>query len=98
MQTASEFQTDMRDEAIVARRMQRGDAVGEGWLYGYLAVRLLATGLVDGETMRRYRSAAYFARKHAYGVDKATAWEDERKDAHDKARAIFRASAEGLAA
>lgn len=74
--------TKLDDVAITARRMRAGEAVGEEWLYGRLAVEMIARGEVDQATMDRYRSAAYHARKHAYGADKAQAWEVDAKARH----------------
>lgn len=73
---------DMRPQAIIARRMQAGEPVGEEWLWGASAVLLIAERLVDERTMSGYRSAAFLARSEAYGRDKALAWEAERKEAH----------------
>jgi hypothetical protein len=75
---------------IISRRMGKGEAVAEGWLYGRAACELIQQGLIDQETMTRYRSAAFFNRKNAYGEDKALAWEDERKAAHEAAKATMR--------
>lgn len=74
---------------ITARRMQAGEAVGEGYLYGREAVELIRRGLVDEATMRRYRSAAFLARKQAYGEAAALAWEAEGKDRHEDAKRAF---------
>lgn len=76
---------------ITGARMAAGEHVGEGYLYGSDAVELIARGLVDEPTMRRYRSAAYFRRKDAYGHDAATAWEGAAKQRHDDARKVRRA-------
>ena len=81
---------DMTAEAITARRMQRGEPVGEGWLYGRAAVELIAAGLVDRETMTRYRSLAFFARKDLYGEAAAKAWEAEAIARHDAAKAVHK--------
>lgn len=82
---------DMSDAAICGRRMERGEAVGEGWLYGRLAVELIAGSHVDETVMRRYRTAAWSNRKALYGREAADAWEDEAKARHDAARAAWRA-------
>lgn len=81
---------DMRPEAITARAMAEGKAVGEGWLYGRDAVVMIAAKLIDKETMDRYRSAAFFARKDLYGEPAALAWEAEAKQRHEDAKAIHR--------
>jgi len=80
---------DMRPEAISARRIQRGEGIGEEWLYGVRACELIATGLVDRATMDRYRSAAYFARKRFYGEAPALEWEVKAKAEHEIARQVY---------
>lgn len=78
------------EHQIIADRMARGDAVGEGWLYGRAACELIQRGMVDRETMTRYRSAAFFARKDIYGEVSALAWEAEAKARHEAAKEAFR--------
>ena len=85
----------LSSEAIIGRKMGRGDPVGEGWLYGRSAVELIVGGHVTEETMRRYRSAAYFSRKSVYGTEPARKWEDEAKARHEAARHIHRDRKEG---
>lgn len=81
---------DMRPEAITARAMKAGRPVGESWLYGRQAVAMIAAGLIDRETMSRYRSGAFLARKAAYGEAEALAWEAEAKQRHEDAKVIHR--------
>lgn len=85
---------DMSLAAITERMMLRGEPVGEGWLYGLSACELIARGVVDADTMRRYRSGAYFARKQAYGEAHAQAWQAEREAAHGDARAVWKTKGE----
>jgi len=54
---------------IAADRMNRGDAVGDEWLYGRNAVEMMGEGLVDQDTLRQYRSALYFSAKAVYCED-----------------------------
>jgi hypothetical protein len=89
----AEDAVDMSDEAINARRMQRGEPVGEGWLWGRNAVAMIARGLIDRETMQSYRSGAFLARKALYGEAAALAWEADAKDRHEVAREVHRLSA-----
>lgn len=85
-----------RDTAeINAERMKRGDAVGECWLYGILACEIIARRLVDEETMKRHRSAAYFNRRHLYGDEAALAWEAEAKEGHEKSKEVWRTRNDG---
>lgn len=81
---------DMSPEAIMGRRMSRGESVGEDWLWGRLAVDLIAKGMVDQATMEAYRKAAFFARRDVQGEEAALAWEADAKERHDAARALYR--------
>lgn len=56
---------------IAAKRMNAGELVGEGWLYGRDCVDLMKTGAVSHDTLRKYRSAFYFSAKDTYGEEKA---------------------------
>jgi hypothetical protein len=82
---------DLHPVEINAARMNAGEAVGEDWLYGANAVALATSGLVSGDTMRRYRSGAYFARKAHLGEAKARSWEDAQLEIHEAAKAVWRA-------
>lgn len=84
----------MDSAQIAGARMGEGKPVGEGWLYGVMACELIARGLVDQDTMRRYRSTAYFARKDTMGADAAKAWEDGALERHDAGKAIYKARGE----
>lgn len=83
------LQRDMRDIAINSRRMARGEAVGEGYLWGRMAVEMIAERLVDEKTMTAYRSAAFFARRDTYGEQAALKWEAEAKERHAAAKRIW---------
>ena len=72
---------------INAKRMNAGDPVGDGYLYGRLAAELLAKGLVSEATMRAYRSGLFFNAKAAYGEEGALKLEAEWKDRHEDALA-----------
>lgn len=79
---------------MAARRMSAGDTVSEGWVYGVGACELAARGLVDHETMSRYRSAAFYARKELYSHDAALAWEAEAKERHEAGKELWRSKSE----
>ena len=79
---------------LAARRMSQGEAVGENWLYGVSACELIARGLVDEVTMRKYRSAAYFNRKDFYGEERARQWENEAIERHEHGREIWKSREE----
>lgn len=81
---------DMTAEAITARRMQRGEPVGEGWLWGTNACELIRRGLVDKPTMDRYRSGAFLERRAAYGEEDALRWEAECKARHEAAKVVIK--------
>lgn len=76
--------------AYAAARMNAGAAVGDGWLYGVLACELIARRLVDQDTMARYRSRAFLARRLVHGEDAAQAWEAEAKARHEGARDVWK--------
>lgn len=71
-----------------ANRMKAGEPVGEAYLYGREAVEMIARGLVDQETMTKYRSAAFFARKDIQGEEAALAWEADAKGRHESAEQV----------
>lgn len=75
---------------INAKKMQRGEAVAECWLYGIMACEMIARGLIDRDTMTRYRSAAFFARKELYSEEKARQWEEEALMAHERGKEAWR--------
>lgn len=85
---------DMRPCAIAARAMAEGKPIGEGWLYGRQAVEMIAEGLIDRDTMQRYRSAAFLRRKAAYDETSALEWEAEAKQRHEDAKRIHRQTSE----
>jgi hypothetical protein len=78
--------------AMIVGQMQRGEAVGENWLFGENLIALHKSGLIDAGTIITYRNGAWHARKDAYplhqqetaGRDAAERW---RKEMHDTARA-----------
>lgn len=75
---------------IYAKRMREGGRYPETALYGILACELIAKQLVDEDTMRKCRSAAFFRRKDVYGDESALAWEADRKAAHEAAKVVWR--------
>lgn len=81
---------DLRPVAIIARKMRRGEPVGEAYLWGIGAVELIAERLVDEATMRGYRIAAFNDRKAAYGEEAALRWEAEAKARHEDAKVLYR--------
>lgn len=77
---------------IVAAKMDRGESVGEGWLYGRQACELIKAGAISRETMDRYRDGAFKARAKIYGQDDAEQWRDRMQRIHQEAKEMFRAS------
>ena len=75
---------------VMGKRMAEGKDVGENYLYGREAVELIRRKLVDEDTMRRYRSAAFFARKEIQTEASALEWESEAKARHQAAKDIYR--------
>lgn len=77
-----------------AKRMENGEPVGDGYLYGRLAVDLIAEGLVDEATMRRYRSGLFGMLESTYGEAKALEMEAKLKERHNDARESHRQPSE----
>lgn len=80
---------------IIADKMERGDPVGEGWLYGRDAVDLILAGRITRDVMEKYRSAAFLARKNVYGNDAALAWEAYAKAQHEAAKRMAKDTTRG---
>ncbi len=82
---------------IIGERMSAGEAVGDGYLYGRMALDLEKRGLVSPDVLRKCRSALYFNLKHVYGEEKARTMEaaflkrHERAEATAKSQASFKA-------
>ena len=77
---------DMRPAAINLRRLRRGDAMGQEWLYGKLAVELLREGATEAE-LDAYRSGLFFEMRDVWGEERALEIERELREAHDRALA-----------
>ena len=58
-------------QQIAAKRIIEGEQVGDGWLYGRLALGLLNDGLVSEVEIDRYRQALRRSAERAYGADQA---------------------------
>lgn len=67
---------------IAADRIDRGEAVGDGWIYGNNALELVASGKVTEAQLRAYRSALFFAMKDAWGEGPALEKEADLKRRH----------------
>lgn len=81
---------NMTDVAIAARRMHRGEPIGENWLYGINACELIRRDLVDQNTLDSYRRGAFLERRASYGEAEALKWEAEAKARHMAAQASAR--------
>jgi hypothetical protein len=66
------------------RRLQRGDALGDEWLFGRRAVELLARGASE-EQLDACRSGLFFNFKEVWGVEPAREKEMELRRRHDDA-------------
>ena len=74
--------------AIIGARMERGETVGDHYLWGRLAVDLLRGGYVTQDTISKYRSALFFQCKDLYGQDTAEAMEREFRSRHASAEVV----------
>lgn len=82
--------TDMSPAAINARRMARGESVGEHFIWGSGAVEMAAGRMVSEEVMNRYRSSWFFELVKLYGEDKAREMEAKAKARHEAAKVAWR--------
>lgn len=82
------------DLKIIAAKMSAGEAVGDGWLFGRNAVRLLRSGLVTTDQVRKYRSALFFSARDVGGKEYADRIEAELIERHDAGVAIEREHAD----
>lgn len=56
---------------IIAKRIKANEPVGDGYIYGRLAVDLLRSGRVSRDELTAYRSGFYFHLRKVYGDDEA---------------------------
>jgi len=73
---------------VMGERMEAGDAVGDGWIYGRLCVQLQRKRLLTPDTLRKYRSAWFFKQKDTYGEEQANAKEAEMMKRHKDAETL----------
>lgn len=71
------------DYAIMAARMQTGEAVGQDYLYGPKAKELMARGLVTAEVMGAYRAAVWVRLRYTYGHEEGKRHESRLLAEHD---------------
>lgn len=72
-----------------AARMEQGEPVGEGWIYGVRAHELLRAGLVTEETLSGYRDDWFKGLKRMWGEEKALQLEAAAKARHERAGGMF---------
>lgn len=81
-------QVSLDPAKIAAKRMNAGEAVGEGWLYGRNCLDMIKGGEVSSDTLRKYRSALYFSAKDTYGEERAKVMEADWLLRHGKAEGL----------
>lgn len=69
---------------INLRRLRKGDALGDEWIFGRRAVELLNAGASE-EELDAYRSALFFKSKGVWGVEDARRVELDLRRRHDDA-------------
>lgn len=77
---------NMDSASINARRILRGDPVGDEWIYGRSAVEAIQSGQITEDNLRPYRSGMYFAMRDVIGEDAARERERQYQRRHDEAR------------
>lgn len=73
---------------IMANRMNAGEHVGDGWLYGRNAVRLMQSGMVTEHTIAKYRRALRSSAEHTGGKEYADMLEARWVQRHTDAEAL----------
>jgi hypothetical protein len=74
---------------IYAARMERGEGVPEGFIFGREAVELIKRGMLSEDTLRRYRSGWFFNAKDVYGEEEAKRMEAEMLKKHGAAQGVW---------
>lgn len=72
-----------------AARMEQGEPVGEGWIYGIRAHELLRAGLVTEEVLTAYRENWFKGNKAVWGEEKALQRQAEALARHERAGGMF---------
>lgn len=70
--------------ALTADKIRHGEAVGDGWFYGVLAVELLRHGITEDQ-LDPYRSALFFKAKDVQGEEIARRSERDWRLRHNEA-------------
>lgn len=76
-------------EQIAADRISKGEPVGDSWIYGRLAVKILREGMVTVEQIKGYRLGLFYAAKEVYGEEKARRMEEQWKASHNAAAGVW---------
>lgn len=67
---------------MAAKRINAGEAVAEGFLYGIEAATLIKAHGITETQLNRYRKEAYEGRKKILGADMAEEWRASRREWH----------------
>ncbi len=73
---------------VYADRIKAGEAVDEGCLFGAICVEMKSRGLLDTDTLRKYRNGWFFNAQRQYGKEKALQMKDQmdqRQEAAERA-------------
>lgn len=74
---------------INAARMEKGEGVPEGFIFGREAVEMVKRGLLSPDTLRRYRTGWFLNAKSVYGEEEALRMEREMLRKHDAAEGVW---------
>jgi hypothetical protein len=80
---------ERKELELYARRIKRGDAIGEHWIYGSGAARLLERAYITNDDLDPYRSGLFFSWKNVYGAEIAREKEQAARNRHDEAVALL---------
>lgn len=74
---------------IMAGKVREGLPVGDGYLYGKMAVEMVEGGYILETELTRHRSALFFGMRDAWGEERALEKEAELKRRHETAKAAY---------
>lgn len=74
--------------AINLGRYERGEVLGDEWVFGRRAVELINLGATE-RGLDRYRSSLFFNDREIYGQERAIEIERGRRMRHDEARELL---------
>ena len=86
---AVEGEWKLRPVSVMAKRIMAGEPVGDGWIWGALAVDLLRQGEISDGDLEPYRRAHAAKLRETYGAQVAERMLADLEIRHERAQGIF---------